>query len=76
MNKLTPRTRETMELKALRGFSTKEAARVLGLSVAVVKGRLFHGRRKLEKVLRTQIGSQQLNSERKRLRYGLERKEK
>jgi RNA polymerase sigma-70 factor, ECF subfamily len=52
MSKLTPRTRETIELKELGGLSTQEAASVMGLSVAVVKGRLFHGRRKLHKVLR------------------------
>jgi RNA polymerase sigma-70 factor, ECF subfamily len=76
MNKLTSRPRKTIELKELGGLSTQEAASVMGLSVAVVKGRLFHGRRKLHKVLSTRIGPQQLNCERKRLRYGLERKEK
>jgi RNA polymerase sigma-70 factor (ECF subfamily) len=76
MSKLTPRIRETIELKELGGLSTPEAARVMGLSVAVVKGRLFHGRRKLHKVLSTRIGWQQFNCERKRPRYGMERKEK
>jgi len=52
MNELTPRTRKTIELKELGGLSTQEAASAMGLSVAVVKGRLFHGRRKLHKVLR------------------------
>jgi RNA polymerase sigma-70 factor (ECF subfamily) len=52
MNELTPRTRKTIELKELGGLSTEEAASAMGLSVAVVKGRLFHGRRKLHKVLR------------------------
>jgi RNA polymerase sigma-70 factor, ECF subfamily len=52
MDKLTPGTRRTIELKELGGLSTEEAARAMGLSVAVVKGRLFHGRRKLHRVLK------------------------
>jgi RNA polymerase sigma-70 factor (ECF subfamily) len=76
MNKLTPRTRRTIELRELGELSTEEAARVMGLSVAVVKGRLFHGRRKLHKVLSAVVGSRHFNCERKRLRYGIERKEK
>jgi RNA polymerase sigma-70 factor (ECF subfamily) len=81
MNKLTPRTRKTIELRELAELSTEEAARVMGLSIAVVKGRLFHGRRKLHKVLLGSLGdtlvkSRQFNYERERLRYGIERKQK
>lgn len=81
MNKLTPRTRKTIELKELGGLSTQEAASVMGLSVAVVKGRLFHGRRKLHKVLLGSplgnlVRSRQFNGERNRRSYGIERKEK
>jgi RNA polymerase sigma-70 factor (ECF subfamily) len=81
MNKLTPRTRKTVELRELDELSTEEAARAMGLSVAVVKGRLFHGRRKLHKVLRGSplgkiVRSPQFNCERKRIKYGIERKEK
>ena len=81
MNKLTPRTRRTIELRELDELSTEEAAHVMGLSVAVVKGRLFHGRRKLHKVLRvglgsTLVGSPQFNYERKRRSYGIEREKK
>jgi DNA-directed RNA polymerase specialized sigma24 family protein len=71
MNKLTPRTRKTIELRELDELSTEEAARVMGLSIAVVKGRLFHGRKKLHSVLRACLGSTlvvspQFNCERKR----------
>jgi RNA polymerase sigma-70 factor (ECF subfamily) len=66
MDKLTPRTRKTIELRELGGLSTEEAAREMGLSVAVVKGRLFHGRRKLHQVLRGGLGSQ-LRKEAKKL---------
>ena len=81
LNKLTPRTRKTIELRELAELSTEEAARVMGLSIAVVKGRLFHGRRKLHKVLLGSLGdtlvkSRQFNCERERLRYGIERKQK
>ena len=52
INKLTPRTRKAIELRDLGELSTKEAAEVLGLSVDAMKGRLFHGRRKLHRVLK------------------------
>ena len=52
INKLTPRTRKAIELRDLGELTTKEAAEVLGLSVDAMKGRLFHGRRKLHRVLK------------------------
>ena len=56
INKLTPRTRKAIELRDLDELSTKEAARVMGLSVDAVKGRVFHGRRKLHHVLKRDSG--------------------
>src|SRR6267143_2091072 len=52
IKKLTPRTRKAIELRDLGELSTKEAAEALGLSVDAMKGRLFHGRRKLHRVLK------------------------
>jgi len=52
MDKLTPRTRTAIELRELGELSTKEAARVMGLSVGGVKVRVFHGRRKLRRLLK------------------------
>jgi RNA polymerase sigma-70 factor (ECF subfamily) len=52
MDKLTPGMRTAIELRELRELSTKEAARVMGLSVSAVKARIFHGRRKLHHVLK------------------------
>jgi len=80
LNELTPRTRIAIELKELGGLSTEEAAGVMGLSIAVVKGRLFHGRRKLHRVLLgsplgTFVRSLQFNLERQRRIYGIEKKE-
>jgi RNA polymerase sigma-70 factor (ECF subfamily) len=80
LNELTPRTRKAIELKELGGLSTEEAAGVMGLSIAVVKGRLFHGRRKLHRVLLgsplgTFVRSRQFNLERQRRIYGIGKKE-
>jgi RNA polymerase sigma-70 factor, ECF subfamily len=55
MNRLTPRIRKAIELRELGELSTKETARVMGLSVAAVKARVFHGRRKLHKVLKREF---------------------
>src|SRR6266851_380027 len=43
---------EAIELRDLGELSMEEAARVMGLSVAAVKGRVFHGRKKLHQVLK------------------------
>src|SRR5258707_7703205 len=52
MDKLTPRTRTAIELRELRELSTAEAARAMGVSVGGVKARVFHGRRKLRRLLK------------------------
>ena len=52
MDELTPGIRTAIELRELRELSTKEAARVMGLSVSAVKARVFNGRRKLHQVLK------------------------
>src|ERR1700730_11673619 len=52
LNKLRPGIRKAIELRDLGELSTGETALVMGLSVAAVKGRVFHGRRKLRETLR------------------------
>jgi RNA polymerase sigma-70 factor (ECF subfamily) len=52
MNKLTPGIRTVLKLRDLGDLSTKEVARVLGLSTEAVKGRVYQGRRKLHRVLK------------------------
>lgn len=52
INKLTPRLRVAIELRELAELSTQEAAAQMGVSVAAVKARVFHGRKKLRKALR------------------------
>jgi len=51
LNKLRPGVRKAIELRELGELSTRETALVMGLSVAAVKGRVFHGRRKLRETL-------------------------
>ena len=51
LNKLRPGVRKAIELRELGELSTRETALVMGLSVAAVKGRVFHGRRKLREIL-------------------------
>jgi RNA polymerase sigma-70 factor (ECF subfamily) len=51
-NKLRPGIRKAIELRELGELSTGETALVMGVSVAAVKGRVFHGRRKLRETLR------------------------
>jgi len=52
LNELRPGVRKAIELRELGGLSTGETALVMGLSVAAVKARVFHGRRKLRETLR------------------------
>ena len=69
MDKLTPGLRTAIELRELGELSTKEAARVMGLSVEAVKGRVFNGRKKLHQVLKRESvwmsGKQILQASRK-----------
>ena len=51
LNKLSPGIRKAIELRELDELSTGETALVMGLSVAAVKARVFHGRRKLRETL-------------------------
>ena len=49
IKQLAPRIRIVLELKELRELSARETARYMGLSLAAVKARVFHGRKKLRK---------------------------
>jgi len=66
IGKLTPGIRTAIELRELGELSTKEAARVMGLTVSAVKARIFHGRRKLHQILKrksTQIYGKEMCGE-------------
>src|SRR6202047_3348697 len=47
MNELTPGIRKAIQLRELDERSSEETARIMGISVSALKGRMFHGRRKL-----------------------------
>lgn len=49
LNKLSPGMREAIQLREIEELSTKEAARVMGISTLAVKARVFHGRKKIAK---------------------------
>jgi RNA polymerase sigma-70 factor, ECF subfamily len=52
VNELRPGQRRAIELREFGELSTGETAQVMGLSVAAVKGRLFHGRKELRQRLK------------------------
>jgi RNA polymerase sigma-70 factor, ECF subfamily len=51
MNELPSGTRRAIQLRELDERSSDETARILGISVGALKGRMFHGRRRLRKSL-------------------------
>jgi RNA polymerase sigma-70 factor, ECF subfamily len=52
INELPYGTRRAIQLREFGERSTAETARILGISVAALKGRMFHGRRKLRAKLK------------------------
>lgn len=52
VEQLTPEMRAAFELRELLELSTRETAQRMGLSVAAVKARLFHGRKSLRERLK------------------------
>jgi RNA polymerase sigma-70 factor, ECF subfamily len=52
INELEPGIRRALELRVLGELSTKEVARVMGLSVPAVKSRVLRGRRQLESIVK------------------------
>lgn len=59
LNKLRPGVRKAIELREIDELSTEETARVMGISIAAVKARVFHGRKKLQKALNRTMSSRQ-----------------
>jgi len=47
MNELSPGLRKAIQLHELDERSSEETAQIMGISVGALKGRMFHGRRKL-----------------------------
>jgi len=57
VNELKPGLRKAVELREFGELSTGETAQVMGLSVAAVKARLFHGRKELRQRLKRYVES-------------------
>jgi RNA polymerase sigma-70 factor (ECF subfamily) len=57
-------TRKAIQLRELDERSSEETARIMGISVAALKGRMFHGRRKLRETLKRYIDSARTFQER------------
>jgi RNA polymerase sigma-70 factor, ECF subfamily len=57
LDELSHGTRRAIQLRELDGRSTEDTARIMGISVAAVKARVFHGRRKLRQKLKRYVGS-------------------
>jgi RNA polymerase sigma-70 factor (ECF subfamily) len=57
LGNLRPGMRTAIELRELAELSTEETARLMGISVAAVKARLFHARKKLQEQLRRYLKS-------------------
>src|SRR5246127_696767 len=54
---MRPGMRRAVELRELGDLSTQETARRIGLSVAAIKGRVFHARKELGRALRRHVRS-------------------
>jgi RNA polymerase sigma-70 factor, ECF subfamily len=52
MKELPPGIRRAIQLRELDERSSEETARIMGISVSALKGRMFHGRRKLRERLK------------------------
>jgi hypothetical protein len=63
--KLRPRIREAVEIHQLQECSLNETADSLGISVAAVKGRLFHARAALRRVPRLKFALRRTSSVRR-----------
>jgi len=74
MSDLTPGMRKAIELRELDERSTEETARMMGISVAAVKARVFHGRRKLRATLKRHAGSAWTSGRDASLRIGSTRR--
>jgi len=52
MNELPPGIRRAIQLRELDERSSEETARIMGISISALKGRMFHGRKKLRERLK------------------------
>src|SRR6266851_8210751 len=57
MNGLPPGIRRAIQLRELDERSSEETARIMGISVSALKGRMFHGRKRLRETIKRYIDS-------------------
>ena len=55
IDELSPGIRKAMQLRELDERSSEETAQIMGISVSALKGRMFHGRRKLRERLKQSV---------------------
>src|SRR5260221_9498350 len=55
MNELPPGIRRAIQLRELDERSSEETARIMGISVSALKGRMFHGRKRLRETIKRYI---------------------
>jgi RNA polymerase sigma-70 factor (ECF subfamily) len=55
INELSYGTRRAIQLRGLDERSAEESARIMGISVSALKGRIFHGRKKLRERLKRSV---------------------
>jgi len=58
---LSPALRTAIELKELRELTGSDTARHMGVSLSAVKARVFHGREKLRKILRSSLRARRVS---------------
>ena len=63
IGQLRPAIRKAVELTGLRELSMLEAAQHMGISVAAVKSRVFHARRKLGEALKRSMRSRRMSGD-------------
>jgi len=57
MDELTPGIRKAIQLRELDERSSEDTARIMGISVSALKGRMFHGRKRLRETIKRYIHS-------------------
>jgi RNA polymerase sigma-70 factor (ECF subfamily) len=55
INQLAPKTRTTVLLRDIEERSVEETAQILGTSIGAVKARVFHGRRRLRRTVKSDL---------------------
>jgi len=66
-SKLSPAKRSVVEMREFAGHSTEETSRIMGITVAAVKARVFHARKQLRQLLEAIDSKPKRTVERRRM---------